>query len=252
MNNPSWAVHLQCPQCGAPVTLEEADRILSCAYCRVRLLLIYPGYPRYYLDPYQDRPPAQELIYIPYWRFKGIALAGPQTGLEARSVDATFLAAKIPFLPLTLGLQARAFKLRFFSFQKKGKFIEPQLQSENFLNSLKEDQGPFFEPERETTFYQQALIGESFSLVYAPVFLKEGSVYDGLGDRLLGKGVNFDVKKFPVHSPKGSWQVEFVPVLCPYCGADLQGEKDTQVLLCRNCDRVWEYFREDSKKPISG
>ena len=49
-----WAVELQCPQCGAPVTLEEADRILACAFCRVRLLLIHPGYPQYYLDPYQD------------------------------------------------------------------------------------------------------------------------------------------------------------------------------------------------------
>ena len=47
----SWEVELQCPQCGAPVTLEEADRILSCAFCRVRLIMIYPGYPQYYLEP---------------------------------------------------------------------------------------------------------------------------------------------------------------------------------------------------------
>ncbi len=50
----SWAIELQCPQCGAPVTMEEADRILACAFCRVRLIMIHPGYPQYYLDPYLE------------------------------------------------------------------------------------------------------------------------------------------------------------------------------------------------------
>ena len=252
LDDPSWAIQLQCPQCAAPVTLEEADRILSCAYCRVRLLLSYPGYPRYYLDPYQDPQPAHEFIYLPYWRFKGIAFASLQSGLEARAVDATFLAAKIPFLPITLGLQARAFKLRFFSLQKKGKFIKPQIQSEYFFNSLREGQDPFLESEGAPSSYHQSLIGESVSLVYAPIFLKEGLVYDGLGNRLLEKAGRSDVEKLPAHNLEEPWQVEFIPVLCPYCGADLQGERDTQVLLCRNCDRVWEFFQGGLKKADFG
>ena len=121
----SWKVELQCPQCGAPVTLEEADRILACAYCRVRLIMIYPGYPHYYLDPYQDQKPVQEMIYIPYWRFRGLAYACLQPKRKDRFVDATILAAELPFVPPHLGLQTRAFKLRPLSSHKKGRFLQP-------------------------------------------------------------------------------------------------------------------------------
>lgn len=250
--NNSWAVELKCPQCGAPVTLEEADRILLCAFCRVRMLILYPGHPCYYLEPYQDRKPDQGLIYVPYWRFRGITYACSQPNQENRFIDTTFLAAEIPFLPVSLGLQARAFKLRLLSSQKQGRFLQPRLPVKEFLTRITEERISPPESEEVPALHRQVFVGETVSLVYAPIFLKEGMVFDGLGDRILGKAGEADFEPFPVHIQDGSWQVQFIPILCPYCGADLQGEKDTQVLLCRNCDRVWEYSKEGLKKLDAG
>jgi DNA-directed RNA polymerase subunit RPC12/RpoP len=243
----SWNIELQCPQCGAPVTLEEADRILACAYCRVRLILIYPGYPHYVLAPYQDQKSVQDLIYIPYWRFRGLAFAGLQSKREDRFIDDTFLAAATPVMPPRLGLQTRAFRVRPLSFQKKGRFLQPQFSFETAVTQVTEET---FSPSEEETpvISRPVFIGETISLVYAPVFIQEGIIFDGLGDRLLGKAPKADFEKLPVVDPEGSGPVRFLPVICPYCGVDLQGEKDTQVLLCRNCDRAWDFSQGELKK----
>ena len=244
----SFEIEHQCPRCGAPVTLEEADRILACSYCRVRLIMVYAGYPEYFLDPYLEGKPLQELIYIPYWRFRGLAFAGLPSNKEDRFIDDTFLAAGIPFLPSRLGLQTRAFKVRPLSFQKKGRFLQPQFSFEKVVTQLTEEKFSPSEPEDPPVLFQQVFIGETVSLVYAPIFIKDGIIFDGLGDRVLGKAGEPDLEKLPVTDQQESGQVQFIPVLCPYCGADLQGEKDTRVLLCRNCDRAWDFSQGELKK----
>jgi hypothetical protein len=228
--------------------MEEADRILACAYCRVRLIMIYPGYPQYFLDPFLERKPVQDLIYIPYWRFRGLAFACLQSKREDRFIDDTFLAAEIPFLPFHLGLQTRAFKVRPLSSQKRGRFLQPQFSFEKVVSQITEENFSFSELEETPVLFRQVFIGETISLVYAPIFIKDGIIHDGLGDRVLGKAGEPDLEKLPVIGQEGSGQVQFIPVLCPYCGADLQGEKDTQVLLCRNCDRAWDFSQGELKK----
>ncbi|HDH04186.1 MAG TPA: hypothetical protein ENH01_00515 [Nitrospirae bacterium] len=44
-------VEHQCPQCGGPVILEETDRFMSCAFCRVNLFIVSGDFSRYYLPP---------------------------------------------------------------------------------------------------------------------------------------------------------------------------------------------------------
>jgi DNA-directed RNA polymerase subunit RPC12/RpoP len=248
----SWEVALQCPQCGAPVTLEEADRIFSCAYCRVRLLMIHPGYPQYYLDPYLENEgrTVPELFYIPYWRIRGMSFSCLQPLKKERVVDVTFLAARATGLPPYLGLQSRAFKLRFLSSAKKGRFLQPQFPLEGFLSEITEgDDAPSDSQDFEIPkLIQRAFIGETISLVYAPFFIQSGTLFDGLGDLKLGRVSGSDFESIPTLGPEGFRQVRFLPVICPFCGADLQGEKDTQVLLCRNCDRVWDYSRDELKQ----
>jgi hypothetical protein len=245
-----WAVELQCPRCGAPVTMEEADRILTCAFCRVRLLLIHPGCPQYYLNPFQEDQPAQDMIYIPYWRIRGMAFSCLQPQGKDRFVDVTFLAAETPGMPPYLGLQSRAFKLRFLSSAKLGRIIEPQRPLDGFLSQVAKENMFFPEPPdcEISPRFQQTFIGETISQVYAPIFFKAGGVYDGLGQRLLDRVKEADFESLPFISQDGVPPVRFLPVMCPYCGADLEGEKDTQVLLCRNCDRVWDYSRNELKQ----
>jgi hypothetical protein len=230
--------------------MEEADRILTCAYCRVRLIMIYPGYPQYFLDPYLDLKPVQELIYIPYWRFKGLSYACLQSKREDRFIDDTFLAAVIPSLPPRLGLQTRAFKVRPLSSQKSGRFLQPQFSFGKVVTQITDENFSPSEPEETPVLFRQVFIGETISLVYAPIFIKDGIIFDGLGDRLLGKAEENNLEKLPVTGQEGAGPVQFIPVLCPYCGADLQGEKDTQVLLCRNCDRAWDFSLGDRKSVV--
>ncbi|MEW6187325.1 MAG: hypothetical protein AB1585_16450 [Thermodesulfobacteriota bacterium] len=242
----SWAVELHCPQCGAPVTLGEADRILSCAFCRVRLLIGYKGFPKYLLAPFQDRTIDQDFFYIPYWRIRGMAFDTLRVQGKDRIIDATFLALEIPGLPLYLGLQARAFKLHFLSAAPGGRFLEPWISFEEIWSRFLEDPSPVAsELELETTpSPPPAFIGETVSQVFAPFYFKAGMIFDGLGDRPLGKFKVSDYEKLPLLDTEALPKVRFLPVICPYCGADLQGEKDTWVLPCRNCDRVWDFDGE--------
>ena len=248
----SWTVELHCPQCGAPVSLDEADRILSCAYCRVRLIMIFPGYPQYYLNPYQEKTgrAIQEMTYVPYWRIRGMTFPCLQPKRKERVVDTAFLAAQAPGMPLYLGLQSRAFKLRFLSSAPKGRFLQPQLPLNEFLSPIGEENDlPSDLPPLEIPpSFRPAFVGETISLVYAPIYFQGGAIVDGLGDRTISRAPESDYESIPSLGPEGFRQVRFLPVICPYCGADLQGEKDTRILLCRNCDRVWDYTRDELKQ----
>jgi hypothetical protein len=36
------------------------------------------------------------------------------------------------------------------------------------------------------------------------------------------------------------WQISFISTLCPHCGWNLEGERDSLVLLCKNCHSIWK------------
>jgi hypothetical protein len=84
----------------------------------------------------------------------------------------------------------------------------------------------------------QANIGETLSLIYSPFYLN-----DRLYDAILQKPVSaklpagFDIAEFGKDHP--SWPIRFVSTLCPNCGWNLEGQRDSLVLSCKNCDSVW-------------
>ena len=59
-----------CPQCGAPVTLSEDDRLLTCAYCGVKNFLQTSGPFRYVLPDKLEETEQRHLVYAPYIRLK--------------------------------------------------------------------------------------------------------------------------------------------------------------------------------------
>ncbi|HLA26741.1 MAG TPA: hypothetical protein VJZ49_02480, partial [Syntrophales bacterium] len=67
----SWQIDHQCPQCGAPVTLDEADRLLLCPFCRTKLYLFVSDHFRYFIPAPEAR--SRDIIYLPYWRLKGLS-----------------------------------------------------------------------------------------------------------------------------------------------------------------------------------
>ena len=92
-------------------------------------------------------------------------------------------------------------------------------------------------------------VGEEISLVYSPFYVKDGKLHDAFEKKPLS---SFDLSNTEIQaslSKKEDWSPEFIPTLCPQCGWDLLGEKDSFVVLCRNCHTAWT-SRNNSLNPV--
>ncbi len=230
-------IDYQCPQCGAPAELSETDRLFHCAFCRVKSYLLENGYFRYRLP---HRAPAdQELIYFPYWRFRGMLFAYSPQGVSHRFVDISHQALVRSEFPVSIGLRSQALKLQFVSPDTPGHFIHPQINADAAV-ALAANR---FSPEFPPPVLEQAHVGETFSMIYAPFYLGDGLV-DAILNRPVGNlAETFDLaEELPGGSP--DWRIRFLATLCPACGWDMQGERDAHVLICRNCQSLWRPGRE--------
>jgi hypothetical protein len=228
MSNGVWHIEQGCPQCGAPVTLDETDRLLVCPFCRTRLYLVAEDLFRYYIPPAVAAD--GELLYVPYWRLRGSSFSVTASDVTHRFVDTNTLAVNLPEPTGSLGLRPQVLKLRFVSPATEGRFIAPDLSADRAIPDL-----GAVSPD---VFYHE-FIGETVSLIHAPLFLR-GEI---LTDAILGRPVSTcktdDRERLltaPMAAPN---QVRFVPTLCPRCGWDMEGERDSLVLVCRNCDSAW-------------
>ena len=228
MNGTNWQIEQGCPQCGAPATLDETDRLLACPFCRTRLYLVPEGHFRYHIPPVAGAE--GELLYIPYWRLRGSSFTVTAAEVTHRFVDANTIAADIPGLPLTLGLRPQVLKLRFDSPATEGRFIPADRLAEQAIPDLGETpQGVFY----------RGFIGEAVSLIHAPMILRGETLYDGVLGRTVSACKIADRERLLASSPAPPGQVLFIPTLCPHCGWDMEGERDSLVLLCRNCNSAW-------------
>ncbi len=232
-------VTLECPQCGGPVELDETVRLFGCPYCRVRLYITATGEFRYWIPPGNEL--SEDLILVPYWRFKGISLNIKKGTTEARLIDTSFLAVPLKGFPKSLGLRTQSLLLRYLtpetphfcltpmSFKEIFPVIQERLLYAENLNA---------EPEaglvRDTLY--QCYIGESRSLVFQPYYIKGSNIHDAITRiPLPGRPELMDVG---VNKPE-NWGLSFLAAICPECGWDLYGERDSLVLYCRNCNSAW-------------
>jgi hypothetical protein len=230
MSGSIWHIEQGCPQCGAPVTLDETDRLLACPFCRTRLYLVAEGPFCYHIPP----PPAVttdgELLYVPYWRLRGSSFSVTASEVAHRFVDTSVLAVDLPEFPSSLGLRPQVLKLRYVSPATEGRFIAPALAADRAVPGLGGVQ--------QGTFYRE-FIGERVSLIHAPLFLRGETLIDAV----LGKPVavfTTDTRERLLKAPLAVRKpIRFVPTLCPRCGWDMEGERDSLVLVCRNCDSAW-------------
>jgi len=260
----------ECPQCGAPVVLEETDRLLQCSFCKTRLYISSSGPLRYCLPPH--RPYEEEIVFIPYWRFRGMRFSCRRDGIQDGIIDKTVLAIQDRLLPASLGVRPQAMKLRFAGEKENTRFLEPQFSFDE--SSIKADEtialgfdimrdnrqrstfrsisfmgmelgtelGIEVEtPEpvaRDTRLYHEAFIAETISTVYTPVFVRDNRVYDGI----TGEPIPGEVGEGRLAGPPatGNWFPRFLPTLCPNCGWDLVAERDSCVLLCTRCNSAWQ------------
>lgn len=224
----NWQIEQGCPQCGAPVTLEETDRILSCPFCRTRLFLVPDGPFRYHIPPIPGDD--GDLIYIPYHRLRGSSFTVTSDGVNQRFVDTNMIATDFPGFSPSLGLRPQVLKLRFDSPSVAGRFIPANRPVEQSLPDL--DQKP------NGIFYRR-FIGETVSLIHAPLRLRGDTLYDGILGRKVSVLTMTNRERLRSLSTASPGQVFFIPTLCPHCGWDMEGERDSLILFCRNCGSAW-------------
>lgn len=231
----------RCPQCGAPVELEETDHLFSCPFCRVRSFLHTRDFFRFMLP--HAAPRGESLVYVPYWRLKGILFSSLSERIDHRIVDLSHQALPCKHLPLSLGLRTQALRLRFVSPETEGYFLKPALPLKDMLQSVEKR----FGSNLSQPVFCRSFIGETTSQIYSP-FYGNGSILDAVLNRPVPSDFppDFELKALPGGPP--DWQIQFVPALCPSCGWDLEGERDAVALHCRNCTSLWIHQEKGFRK----
>ncbi|MDM8517379.1 hypothetical protein QUF76_14345 [Desulfobacterales bacterium HSG16] len=227
MKSSDFIIEHQCPQCGAPAELEETDRIFTCDYCRVTSCLLQHRYFRYILP--HKAPDGTDIVYFPYWHFRGFHLACTKDKIVKRFVDSTCQAMKSDIFPFSLGLRSQTLKLKFATDETDGNFIKPNIPKPQVMDIFKARFLHFFDDPPA----HQAFIGESLSLIYAPFYVKD-VLYDAVLNKPATNSLPDDVKpenlKVACYPPRRSnWRIGFTPAICPECGWDLTGKRNAIV-----------------------
>ena len=211
----------------------ESDRLFVCGYCRVKSYLLTRAVPQYRLPP--KAPKDRELIYFPFWRFKGMLFSCLPSGIHSQFIDTSHQACPSTHFPVSLGLRSQALTLEMVTAQTPGYFISPQtpLKGAMEIFSRRFTRG-IAEP-----LLHQANIGETVSMIYAPYYRDRGLV-DAVINRPVagGTGLAWHPEEFPGGPARA--HLHFIPTLCPGCGWDLTGTRDAQVLSCPNCRSLWQ------------
>lgn len=231
-----FTIEQECPQCGAPTELAETDRLFCCPYCNVKSMLFAPDYFRYILP---HATPDKDIIYAPYLRFKGNVFFCRDLTIGHRIVDITRQGLDLKGLPVSLGLRPQAMKLKYVNPGTEGRFLRFSLKASDILTRA----ARISSGTSGVQILHRAFIGETMSLIYLPLYLK--------GDTLVDAVINRPVAGLPegretleaLMLKKSRGGVTFIPTLCPGCGWNLKGDRDSVVLLCENCETAWDGSR---------
>ncbi|MGD2097378.1 MAG: hypothetical protein PVG35_07335 [Desulfobacterales bacterium] len=212
--------------------MEETDRLFACKFCRVKSYLKAPDVFRYMLP--SAAPASKDLLYFPYWRFKGMQFSCANNGVDHKFVDVSYQAISSPVFPVSLGLRSQALKLKFITPETEGRFLKPT-QSLTRIGQIFDKR---FDKTLPKPVLHHAHIGETISLIYAPYYI-ENRLYDGvLNSPISAPALDAsELNQLPDENPH--WRIHFMATLCPNCGWDLDGERDSLVLLCQNCKSAW-------------
>jgi len=246
LNSSPWTIEHRCTQCGAPINLGETDRFFVCPFCRVQMCLTTTDYFRYYLPAPDTAVPG--IFYMPYWRIKGMAFSC-DGDYEVRQslLDATHRASDHPFFPESLGLRPQTLKLRFATAETGADFVKPSMAFDAAFSEIQEGLPLYTRADQPTSPFYRTFIGEKASLVYAPFYIRKDVVFDAILDeplrstRLAG---DFSLSRETVDRA-----VKVLPALCPDCGADLEGGRESIGFFCTNCNSCW-YLTGDKLERI--
>ena len=195
-----------------------------------------------YILPHKA-PSSEELIYFPYWRFKGLLFACVSQGVTNKFMDSSHQAVASNLFPASVGLRGQALKLQFVTPETPGRFLEPTLSLKKVLEIFDSR----YTKTLEGPVYTHANIGETVSLLYSPFYVKK-KIYDAVLNQPISSPLEDESVIDALNGGAPHWKIQFLPTLCPDCGWDLDGERDSLVLLCKNCNSVWMPLKSKLKK----
>lgn len=228
----NFIIEHQCPQCGAPAELEETDRLFHCPFCKVSSYLSSAKFFRYTIP--HNASTGKQIVYFPYWRFKGMLFTCTSKGMANRFLDVSQQARISGHFPINMGFRGQTQKLRFAVTQEKGYFIKPDVTFETVLSSWQKQ----YAPGLSGPVLHQDQIGETVSLLYAPFYIEE-NVVDAVLNEAVTASKAESIPKDMLEPDTPCWPIKFLATLCPQCGWDLEGQRDSLALNCTNCQTVW-------------
>ncbi len=240
-------IEQSCPSCGASIVVNEDDRLIQCSFCDVYNYRIGNTGNRFVLpSKLSDQVDANQLIYIPYLRFKGSIFYVRDKEIKHKIVDTTQLGVDNKLLPASLGLRPQAMKVKPVVSATPGSFMLQSVPIRKVFDHAAMVIDLFNEQSWRKT-YHQAFIGETVSRIYHPCYLKDDQLFDAVNNRVMGQGAILKDHLAQACSSKVSWEPRFITTICPGCGGLLTGEPDSLVLQCTNCQLLWQ---EDKNKFI--
>ena len=228
-----FTVEQACPQCGAPIELDETDRLIICPYCHIKNYLFAKDYFRFLLPAKASN---DEIIYAPYMRFKGSVYLCEGSTINYAIVDLTYQATTLKQLPLSLGLRPQAMQMHFVTPDVAGSFLSCSLNPSDVLAEV----GKRTSALAAETLFHRAYVGETFSLIYLPLFVHDGTVFDAVINKPVAALPDAEGLMIPEQRERPEWRITFMATICPQCGGDLDGERDSVVLTCPVCETAWE------------
>ena len=164
-------------------------------------------------------------------------------GVRQKFIDVSHQAVNSPFFPISVGFRSQALKLKFVTPDTEGRFLEPDQPFEKVMNIFEER----FKGSLPKPVFHQAHIGESLSLIYSPFYVNS-RVYDAVLNEPVSSSLPDDFNESNFSGGRPDWRIGFLPTLCPDCGWDMEGRRDSMVLICRNCDSLWQPDEKGFKK----
>jgi predicted RNA-binding Zn-ribbon protein involved in translation (DUF1610 family) len=232
-------IEQSCPSCGAPITLHEADRLLKCPYCDVGNYLVEAGISRFVLpDKAPESIAREDLMYVPYLRFKGNIYSCRGREVDHKVVDTTHQGMPVASIPVSLGLRPQAMNIFPVTGAIAGRFLR-QKEKPSAVFAKAVDLASLVGKESIEPLYHRAFIGETISCIYLPVYIRDGDLVDAVLNRSLGPATSLEVHIPETMRYKPAWSPRFLATICPHCAGVLDGEHDSLVLSCPNCETLW-------------
>ena len=240
-------IDYSCPRCGAPIVLDETDRLLTCPYCRVRHYLVPEDCFHYYLPPHPSIA-SERILFVPYGRLRGMFFDLHWPDIESKVIDTNFLLAPGCGFPGSLGLRPQTLHLRPALFHREERCLAPAAEPVPFPTSPVLAGSPALSASATSTREIKAWIGEVKSLIYAPFYRQPPHWFDGVLNQPVSTSEGAPRYPEPAGAASQAWKISFLPVLCPACGWDLEAENESCLLFCPQCAAAWEPKRMGFKK----